>query len=89
MLKLSKTCKLKGLDSRRDSEVPPPPPLVMTPASLNIPARESDTARFFFPFFLSLQIIDGEEQKSEFRRKKTKWNAFIIFFTSLENQVPI
>jgi hypothetical protein len=72
MLKLSKTCKLKGLDSRRDSEVPPPPPLVMTPASLDIPARESDTARFFFfPFFLSLQIIAGEEQKSEFRRNKT------------------
>lgn len=67
MLKLSKTCKLKGLDSRRDSEVPPPPPLVMTPASLDIPARESDTARFFF----SLQIIDGEEQKSDFRRNKT------------------
>lgn len=84
MLKLSKTCKLKGLDSRRDSEVPPPPPLVMTPASLDIPARESDMARFFS----SLQIIDGEELAGSSGERK-QMERFHNFFTSLENQVPI
>jgi hypothetical protein len=74
MLKLSKTCKLKGLDSRRDSEVPPPPPLVMTPASLDIPARESDTARFFFFF------TNNRRRRAEIGlpAKQNKWNAFII-----------